>query len=938
MDRSRALVTFVAVISLSLGAIWPNEALAATAPAVQSLGAVQAGLFVPGELDIDASGNLYVADARARKIFKYNAPGAALQTFDAVAVTGNGLAVTPDGARIYAAVDGGVAMIDGATGVVSGYLGGDSALIDAGDVGLDAAGNVYVVDQGGVQVQVFSADGTPLSVISGAGTGDGLFTRITALAVNAASGEVYVAGEGLGVTNRSVVQIFGLDGQFRSKLTLTADFGGALSLCSGIAFDAAGREYYLNILTGDVRVRDRATGYLTNLALGGKGAGLVMMPAALAFDAQTSRLFVSSDNAKVESFGIDGGTTPAQNEAPAMPQLLAPVAGGEVAVLPAELHFKNAVDANGDVLTYQVQFSGADDLLEVAEAAGGETVVAVPGALVENAAYSWSVQASDSSEVSGFTAAQTFYVNAVQEAPTAPVLGSGASGEALVGSDLLTWQASTDADPGDSVYYRVDVAATAADFDQSTLVAEIAATQIGLNEFADYMNLVDGNRYVWRVTAIDNHGDSTVSELGSFVYDTAVLKITADLPDAKVYLAGNDAYPGRLVGTTPLEFRDLAAGQYTVVVEHAGCETYMAQVEVSGQNNAVVAAELQLAKEPVLSRGLDLRTGRTRLQVHGAAAPFAVDFDNDGLDDLLVGDESGTITYYRALAQRGVRFVYDAGVSLGLTLASGATVPVVVDWNDDNRKDILVGQNDGALMLFLQSDVGLDSTPQFAAGVPLMDKNGDVLNAGIGASPVIIDLDGDGDKDLVVGNADGDLLLFDNQAEAGATVPVLTTATLIGHFPGAITPQAADWNADGVRELLVGLDGSLVLLQKGAEGLYIEDATLLKASKRLAGEHFYIIDIDGGSGKDVFVGTDSGKVQLVRSVGKTNLPSVNGALLDKLAQIEALGGDTAKLAAISAAIEANSLRSAQRLLRRFAARQTGELAMATDELQALLAR
>ena len=68
MIWSRALVCLVAVISLLLGAIWPNTAAAAVAPSIVPLGSIEVGLTVPGKLDVDAAGNLYVADIKGQKI------------------------------------------------------------------------------------------------------------------------------------------------------------------------------------------------------------------------------------------------------------------------------------------------------------------------------------------------------------------------------------------------------------------------------------------------------------------------------------------------------------------------------------------------------------------------------------------------------------------------------------------------------------------------------------------------------------------------------------------------------------------------------------------------------------------------------------------------------------------------------------------------------
>ena len=126
---------------------------------------------------------------------------------------------------------------------------------------------------------------------------------------------------------------------------------------------------------------------------------------------------------------------------------------------------------------------------------------------------------------SAYSAEQTFYVNAVQEAPAVPQLTAGAEG-VLNGDSLLAWTACTDADPGDTVTYRVEVAASA-DFASPVLTAQTAGVQIALSAFADYLDLVDGSAYVWRVAAVDNHGVASTSAVGQFVYDTAMLVITS---------------------------------------------------------------------------------------------------------------------------------------------------------------------------------------------------------------------------------------------------------------------------------------------------------------------------------------------------------------------------------------------------------------------------
>jgi hypothetical protein len=64
MKRPYSTFSLVMVISLLLGVIWLSPAFA-VAPSFLSLGQIEAdSLRVPGAMDLDGSGNLYVADNR----------------------------------------------------------------------------------------------------------------------------------------------------------------------------------------------------------------------------------------------------------------------------------------------------------------------------------------------------------------------------------------------------------------------------------------------------------------------------------------------------------------------------------------------------------------------------------------------------------------------------------------------------------------------------------------------------------------------------------------------------------------------------------------------------------------------------------------------------------------------------------------------------------
>lgn len=935
MVRFKMLVTLIAVISLSLGVIWPDLASAATSADFASLGQVQEGLSVPGSMDIDAQGNLYVADARTNTILKYDAAGTLMKTFTAVPVSGIALAVTVDGTRIYATEGERVIVLDGQTGASLGYL-GDLAVVS--DIVVDAQGNVYVVDPGNVQIVKYNANGDILNTISGLGAGDGLFRRIDVMAINTASGELYVAGEGVTastMSGSSIVQIFDFEGAFLGKIVDAAEFGGALAICKGIAFGPDGLEFYLDQLNANIRVRDRATGYLSTKSIKGIGDGLMVLPIDLVYDVTSDRLLVASDNVEVEVFGINGGSTPAVNQAPSIPVPVSPIAGGEAVSTSPQLRFLNSSDANGDAVSYDIELSGSSVNATV-QTDGTESYVTVAAPLNENTAYSWKVMARDvRGAESDWSADQVFFVNATNEAPTAPTLLTATAGEELNGSGLLSWTASTDADPNDTITYQLEIAEDIT-FTEPVILAALNNTESRLDALIDYTALQDGIDYVWRVSAVDQHGLASASNIGSFNYDTAMLTVAANLPDAAVFLGGNSAYAGKRVGVAPIEFRDLAPGAYTVVIERAGCEQFIAQVEISGQNNADVAADLDLAVVSSFKSGGDLRAGKSKLKVGGGAAPFVVDFNNDGMLDLLVGDESGALTLFSALSQRGAKVQYDAGVALNV---AGA-VPFVVDWNNDNRKDLLVGATDGTFVLYLQSPYSYDLKPQFAAGQMLQ-----IEDLGVGATPAVIDWTGNGVKDLVVGTASGNLYLFENDSEDDAQPKLQEKGQLITSISGAVAPMFVDWDADGQRDLLIGNNGALDIYTVAADGSYASTETVISASAAKAdpAARFVVVDIDRQGGKDIFVGYADGSVSLFRSGGRDYQPTVKAALLDKTAQLDGLtdvAALDASIVAIAAAIEDDDLKSAGKLAKALVAAVPtgGEIETAAVELLALLSR
>ncbi len=174
-------------------------------------------------------------------------------------------------------------------------------------------------------------------------------------------------------------------------------------------------------------------------------------------------------------------------------------------------------------------------------------------------------------------------------------------------------------------------------------------------------------------------------------------------------------------------------------------------------------------QRPRYERGEYLRDGDGRILVAGGMpTPAIVDWNGDGVKDLLVGVEGGKVAYYQNAGSNTERKL----VLRGLLQADGKELeipakpcpesphyqhdyaPTVepVDWDGDGDTDLLLGGYITGYVWFYEN-VGrnADGTPVLKFRGPL-EADGKPLDTVWGAAPSAVDLDGDGDLDLITGS------------------------------------------------------------------------------------------------------------------------------------------------------------------------------------------
>jgi hypothetical protein len=188
-----------------------------------------------------------------------------------------------------------------------------------------------------------------------------------------------------------------------------------------------------------------------------------------------------------------------------------------------------------------------------------------------------------------------------------------------------------------------------------------------------------------------------------------------------------------------------------------------------------------------------------------------VDLDQDGRLDMISGDWAGHVIFFRRQADgsfaAGVTLRHADGTEVGV---KNASAPFVADWNGDGKPDLLVGDVTGTISWFANlGDLRFGPARQVAAGGTQLSVRGD-------AAPCVADWDLDGKPDLIVGDGTGEVRWFRNTGSSAA--PELAAGELLATpFNRAgnsarqsenrgqrAKPCVVDWNGDGLPDLLVG--------------------------------------------------------------------------------------------------------------------------------------
>jgi gliding motility-associated-like protein len=264
------------------------------------------------------------------------------------------------------------------------------------------------------------------------------------------------------------------------------------------------------------------------------------------------------------------------------------------------------------------------------------------------------------------------------------------------------------------------------------------------------------------------------------------------------------------------------------------------------------------------------------------ASPFFIDLDNDADDDLVIGTSYGTLLksiYYYVNDGTGT---FTQGDLTGINPNAEAVTPIFIDVDNDGNLDILTGEGSGIIRFFKRTGTtsfeeqtgtsnpfnGIDKGEHASPTAADFDNDGDKdlvvawqgstpdlsyyenkgngvfeeklrfdnpfdgFDAGSSASPFFTDVDNDGDSDLILGDRSGSggTKVYYYRNDSGVFSDKTSESPFVGlTIPNALTPSFIDFDGDGDKDLLGGVDngthGSVVYF-KNIEGVLVEQLSV----------------------------------------------------------------------------------------------------------------
>jgi len=197
------------------------------------------------------------------------------------------------------------------------------------------------------------------------------------------------------------------------------------------------------------------------------------------------------------------------------------------------------------------------------------------------------------------------------------------------------------------------------------------------------------------------------------------------------------------------------------------------------------------------------RTANYLTDIGTDAAPYVVDFDGDNDLDIMVGEQYGRVRFYRNdgnITEANFTIYYWLNTTTNTNVDTGASdaIPSFADMDNDGDIDMIIGDSTSEFLEYWENN----GTGYFS------EISSNILSRSVGVNPrpFIIDLDGDGDNDLVTGTLRYVYITMNTGSAASAIWDGTDTKIIDRVESRNMFSTVLDINSDGIIDYFIGDD------------------------------------------------------------------------------------------------------------------------------------
>lgn len=302
------------------------------------------------------------------------------------------------------------------------------------------------------------------------------------------------------------------------------------------------------------------------------------------------------------------------------------------------------------------------------------------------------------------------------------------------------------------------------------------------------------------------------------------------------------------------------SGTFNASVTNPG--TY--NINVTSSEGCRVSTPVEIGPACALLTSVCQKTGSenpfNNLFAAGDSHPNLVDLDEDSDLDLVIGEYYGEINYFQNDGNNN--FIQQGGGNnpfSAINIGSNCS-PQVINFDGSDALDLIAGENDGNINYF-RNDGNDNFIQQNGTNNPF---NG--IDVGNRSTPQLIDIDEDGDLDLISGNQDGNILFYLNDGSNNFSEQMGTDNPFDGIAVGSFSkPQLVDIDRDEDLDLIVGQgDGQISYFENDGNDDFVEQTgdnnpyDDIDAGNRSSPQ---AIDWDGDEDFDIVIGRSNTQLQ-----------------------------------------------------------------------------